>query len=825
MAARLRAIRRRLRWAVSLRTLWVGLGAAAFLLALGAWWAAPVASPILAAGVWALALGLGGSLGLVLGRLPRRWRGSDAAGVLAEAEPGLVSRVRSVVELAKVPAAARTSPPLVHAHASAVWARLQPSTPLHLLPWQRLWPAKLRWAGALCVLGAALLTAHGRTASGLYALLHPALGGGQKGVKADMVAALRLEVRPPDYLRQTAAVWRLGDKLPLPVMAGSHVRLVAKPRLPVTTARVQLGKRSWSLPVGEDGSLRGRLPVLQSGALQLWLHRDGRWLRHHQGWPVRLERDPPPELRLLAPRAAAVRQKVHEVIALRYRVRDNSRVQVLRLAVQVAGAAPQYQRMAVPQPAASLVGARRVVPSRFGARAGDLLQVWLEAHDDNDVTGPGVGRSRSLEVTLVAPVHDRAAVLTGLTRALHRSVDALAVYLHGARAASRADPTGLARLSALSQALRQLLDAEHKLAPTHPVRIRHHQTALSAVERWVRRLKSAPNAGTPRLVTRLEKLALTLDDLRTAAALDDAVRRTHALDLQSVAIQRSLAAAADAGRERFLPQDLHRLRHGAHALTGKVDHLRRRVPAEHWNRDALADREVLRHARQAARHQRMGELASADQALTRLQHANARLRRALLQGQSRFAQQRLPQMGAAAGGMAAATAALHQAQTGVRVATAGRKTSSQDASTRDNHIAQQQAAQSKLARQAAALGRRGATAAATRAALKAAEAAMQRAAGALGARRVAAALDAQDEALERLAAAQKAAAQAARATRQGAGATGTGETKGRTPVAIPHSQLPSSLRQRRQRILEALQGPLPPGHDRAVRHYYKELLR
>ncbi|NOY91517.1 MAG: hypothetical protein GXP55_09975 [Deltaproteobacteria bacterium] len=584
------------------------------------------------ASAWTL-ISLSGVLALGLAARPLRGlRGAGAARLLASRYPALAMRVRSAAEL--VVDRPGSSKALVEAHVDAAWRELNAVHPRRVMPVGALWRWDMLMSVAALGLALGMMTLAERATQGTFTLLHPGAHS-TDGVSLGVVfQSLELRVAYPHYMRRPPVTLEAGETLSLP--PGSSVSVLAQGSPELREARMHTPRGAVALRAEGHGRFRGRFVLRSSGVLSIRATEgDGVWVEDARRTRLELRADQPPQISLLAPEVDAI------VPVAGFRVAFDARddVGVARVEVCVRGPAGDVHRERLWH--ASTTGAdrrrrqgeRELDLSSLQTQPGDVLSVWLEAWDADDVSGPHHVQTPPRHVTLASAHSQRLEAIASLEQLRGRLTLHLADRLEqldtpailGERLVDLSDELSRARSPSASET--SLL---HALAS--------HLGTLGRSEAAARGDHALTRAGR-RARAGVEEDLLSLDDLLTEARLTDAAqlaRELEALRREMVSLVSQLRDAPNEQTRRALEAALGRARSRLRELSARLSARMGAGSGEFLNRgeartgpteDALAQLEAALER---------GDLDAMDRSLVRFEARIDALSRALGGAQEAF---------------------------------------------------------------------------------------------------------------------------------------------------------------------------------------------
>lgn len=387
-------------------------------------------------------LGLGaGAIGFVIyffGVRPGRARRNDAELALwVEAKvPGLDSGLVTAVQTAAIlkrsadAAGLGFSPALAEAAALRSGAALK-GVDVRLLP-DRTRLSRLRWAalGAASAVALVALLAPGFYAQAAHNLTNAPPDEGQDGRLVDVaVSQLELEVKSPVYtqLKPRRIQRSVGD---VEALVGSEVRFTGTTLFPAKSAALVLEsdpEARWMVELEADGTLRGSFKVGTDDRYQFVLiDGDGELVRERAWRKVSVRADAPPEVTLLLPESD-LEVKPDTSVGFFFEASDDLGLEKVELVVE-GDQGKELQRSPVSAPKGSRLdkGDATVEVAKLGLEPGQSAVVYFEVFDQNDISGPGKGKSQSRKLTLYSPQDEHDQLLSQLKALIEKMLDVLA---------------------------------------------------------------------------------------------------------------------------------------------------------------------------------------------------------------------------------------------------------------------------------------------------------------------------------------------------------------------------------------------------------------
>lgn len=623
---------RRLRWRLGCihgtRALLAASGTSASVFAVASAMVGPVAS----AAQSALALALAVVAGLLAGSFfLRPLRGVRGPAVTRWLEPRLASATRSAVELE----GSRADHDLVMAHAQRVESLLAGVPPHRVVPWQGMLDRHFALATAALFVALSSIAFVDAASAGAFALLHP--GARAEGVSlADVVAGSTAQITYPAYMQRPRETLDDTRHLSLPVGSTVDLRMAPRFRLRAATLRVP----GQTAPLSEDAGLwSGRFVVRESGALELEVRDEsGTALRDATGRVLDAVVDEPPTVELDALGDTGT-VELAQPIPLDFSARDDLGLGVVELIVQTpAGVSLRRELARFDEAALQHEGLTRITAAEVGARAGDTLTVWIEAADRDDVSGPNIGRSEALVITVASETTRREALVRDLGEIVDLGLDALADRLETAVEEETLGPR-YARVAAstlaYAGALAALTVTDAPGLDESVLRDLHRKVQRRArAEARVHQTPSLRKARTEdeAMVTLLEQQVLFLADLLSQVRLDDAAaiaRELEALRREMTSLLAELRRTDSAEARQALLAALARAQARMQELAARLAAMGEDAPGEFLNRESIpreAAEDALGQLREAVER---GDLDAAERHLLELERQIGQLARSL----------------------------------------------------------------------------------------------------------------------------------------------------------------------------------------------------
>ncbi|CAM3168887.1 DUF4175 domain-containing protein [Rariglobus hedericola] len=227
--------------------------------------------------------------------------------------------------------------------------------------------------------------------------------------------------RPP--LRQPAGA--------LTLFPGSKIRVVAQANQPVKSIELRFAgdDAPAAIPLSVDADApkvaRGEFTVPAAGFTGLSLplvSAEGIASTDSTVYPVRMETDRVPTVRIDEPTTSSETIVSTARLAVRARVRDDFALAKVELVTEVAGGAQSRRLLTVGDNGVvshTFIPVSETPPLTEGAQ----LTWWIEATDNNNVTGPGIGTSERKQLAIVSFTQKQEEMLKRLEETSRRMED------------------------------------------------------------------------------------------------------------------------------------------------------------------------------------------------------------------------------------------------------------------------------------------------------------------------------------------------------------------------------------------------------------------
>ena len=432
-------------------------------------------------------------------------------------------------------------------------------------------------------------------------------------VEAPEILNIRLTLVPPEYTRLPKEVSHEGH---IEALKGTVVSLEAQVNKAVKEAKLMLQQGNELRLNIETDRLTGNLPVFHPGAYSIHVKDElGFENVNPVLYRIHLIPDKYPEGEIISP-AEDLEVSGTEVTPIVYSAKDDFGITAVRLSYQTGGT---ERFITLKGPGTT----RSVGPEMFrwdltglALAPGDRVVYRMEVWDNDSISGPKVGYSRTFSLT-VREERDLAAKEVEEAQQLSDALlDLLADQLEGKK-----------DREALSKQMTKILEQVDKtLEPMGPEKIQHFD--LEALKRNLASLQQRIHQETDETVTReLERLSLLAEDLTKKARMNE----VEALAREIRNRQRRLIDALRDQKGPLTPEllesmmkELDTLRQLLHTVMEALSKMAAQLPDEFINSPELSDLEfqdLFSDLDEIQKKLMSGDLAGAVEAAQRLLQA------------------------------------------------------------------------------------------------------------------------------------------------------------------------------------------------------------
>lgn len=451
-----------------------------------------------------------------------------------------------------------------------------------------------------------------------------------------LVTDLQLTLRFPAYMAEPDQVMR-GSSGDIVAPRGTEVRLAGRADRAVKAAALLIGEEEVALTVENGRDLSGTFVVTRGGSYRFRLTEpDGDDTLDPVAHKITLRPDEAPKVELEEPEEDRT-VRLEDEVGLVFHASDDYGVTAFRLVVRRQGSgAPAFEKelLSLETSPRELRSSASFLVEETGARPGDRLSVYVEALDNDTVSGPKAGRSVTRVLTVFSAAEHHRKLIELEEKLLDRMVHVLGDELEAPLPAELREgtseeqkraldkhATNHAKQVALIELLDRILDDLREDEMTPPEVRRALANMRAEIERPLRDkaelVKNALSAlvnDRPVLayvwrhlaskqrqaIDKLERHVLYLEDLLNTQRLEEAqriaeeMRRTQQ-ELKEL-IEQYKESPDDATRERIL-EEIGRLREQMKQLMERLSALQRDIPGEYLNHEAFEQREMMQEAK------------------------------------------------------------------------------------------------------------------------------------------------------------------------------------------------------------------------------------
>lgn len=530
--------------------------------------------------------------------------------LLALYADGEHSSVLSAAEFLRRPAA-NASQGLVAAHLQSTAAQVTPVFAADRLK-QHFRPLDQRASGALAasvvLLGLAVLSAPTQMRSllnGLFSLSDAELSS------LPLVGDVALTLRPPAYTGLSPRQLKGGDGT-VRALKGTQVVFHAITEKSVRGAELDIGEgasqRVIPLAVRNGREVDGEFAVMQTERYRVVLKPLlGTASKERFGHPIYAEDDKAPGVELRQP-AQDLELKESARLSLQYSASDDFAVAELAVTYKVNAGMPQRMTIGLPESRQRFRGDYMFDLAPLALKAGDVVSLQLEAKDNNNVSGPGVGLSAMRRVTIFSADAHRRDLLARLRDMTDRFTDMLADELENpmgaeakayAQRALPADERGLTLASDLLQLAAGLKETDgHAKVQFSVATERSGKEMLTtyerkrAVDQVLLQGGSAERAGKVRdeAIALIERTLIYFEDLRGLATIEELKSQAQDLAKTGAELSDLLKKYRETGDENLraaLDSQIRDLKQKLDDIRAKMADLRKNLPEGYNNAEAF----------------------------------------------------------------------------------------------------------------------------------------------------------------------------------------------------------------------------------------------
>lgn len=391
-----------------------------------------------------------------------------------------------------------------------------------------------------------------------------------------------------------------------------------KERTPAATSRIPL-------TVTGERELAGKLLVAGSGSYRFrFLDARGRSVADGPPIPIVVEPDLFPEVRITSP-AQEVEVQPGAVVKVEWQAQDDFGLGTLSLVTKTPGGPERRRAVRDFREARRDAGVLELDLAPYGLGEGERLLYWLEATDDDAVSGPKKGASPTQVVKIYSEAEHRARLMEEVRAVWEELVGVLGDHLeleargqlHTAPMLPLAEALD-GRVRRVHQRLREVAASlrKDKAAPRELARglenvagsIRFAEQRVSSTRATLARtvregrtpdpgLASMTRAFDEQLDGELERGVLYLEQLLDKGRAEDLVKMAR--DLAKArreladAVDRFRRAPSDEAKKELLAR-IGRMKERMNDLMRRMSEQAKSLSDEHMNRDALAELEKSR---------------------------------------------------------------------------------------------------------------------------------------------------------------------------------------------------------------------------------------
>jgi tetratricopeptide (TPR) repeat protein len=623
-----------------------GCAYVAFVVACAA--AGPVVGSAFAVAAWALvAMTAVAAAGVTLWPMGAL-RGSRVARYLGAVSPALVSMTRSALELEHDRDAA-SSAALVSAQRETAAETLTALRTADVIPWSLAWNRRAACVVSLVAVAAITHQLWPRAQAGAFALIHAADEDAKGSQFAMVVGSFDVRLTYPAYLRRAGSV--LANPAVINAPKGTAVEVTVSARVKAKGGSLSVAGTEHALTLGADGKLHGRFMVHGGGPVVVYVNEGTQRLRDPAARALLPQADQAPRVVLQAP-STDLTVDASEVLAVAYGAEDDVALERVELVVQGMSGEPRRRTLAHfegrAQPKSA--GEAHFSPEELHAQPGDTVSLWIEAKDNDDVSGPNIGKSVVRRITIASESTARQEELLALAEVLAAGLDALADRLEFATRVVAGDGHNIVRVS-LDRFVLALASAPPSGNGSNRGVLREMGRRLKAKATEEAALTTASTRSTAplaklrtALVAELERDVLLLSDLLDQGRIDDAAALAREIDALRREMKELLAefrrSKSPEAKAKLLAA-IQRAQARMQRLMERLAQMAKQVPSDFVNAGAFSQKATEDALRNLAAAVEQGKLDDAERLLGELEKQIDAMANSLGAGSESFEQGRM----------------------------------------------------------------------------------------------------------------------------------------------------------------------------------------
>jgi hypothetical protein len=435
-----------------------------------------------------------------------------------------------------------------------------------------------------------------------------------------LIGDLALTLRYPSYTGLAPKELRGGDGT-IRALKGTSVVFKASAERSVRSAELRIGddrltERVVPLSVEHGKELSGELVVERNERYRVVLKPTfGSDLKERKGHLIVADEDKFPTVEIRDP-SQDMELKDTGRLLIAYSADDDFAVSELVLEYRTGAQAPVRVTLPPTPQKTRIKNDYAFDLSPLALKAGDVVTIVLEAKDNDTVSGPKIARSRERRITVFSSDQHRRELLQRLRLIVDKMVDQLADELENpltlqgdpanyAQKALPADDRGLALSAELSEIGSGLKESEgnqpkFSLSSQRTAdELRATYTKKRAIDQTIQKARagSVPvlqgQSVYAQAVELLERSVIYFEDLRALAAIEEMKAQAKELQTAHAELKQLLEQYKQSGDEnlrRALETEIASLKQKIGEIMQKMAELRRGLPQEFLNREALERR-------------------------------------------------------------------------------------------------------------------------------------------------------------------------------------------------------------------------------------------
>lgn len=473
---------------------------------------------------------------------------------------------------------------------------------------------RARWAFALtALLCLSLGYSHGeKWWEGITSLRGVANAANVRVNREPITGDVTLEYRYPAYTQLEPRTVN-GTTGEIAAPAGTEVVFQTRADRDIEAAALELNGKRVPLTLSGARDLKGRFVLDKPGQYHV-VFLDGQTaVAEGPDVPVRIETDGLPQIKLTSPEEELELDPDHKDVGLSYEVSDDFGLAGVELVFQAAAGAEQRTKLTRPEGKAS-TGHYAWNLSSLNLKPGQVVSYYLEATDNNDVSGPQKGQSRTQRLKVYSSVEHRREALQKAEAIWDRLVTHLADRMEGNdrtptmtdEVAQQGIPTDMLGVTLSQETLGLAQNIYEDRDPPMELyaallnigdQLKRDVRTTSDVRQWFLKFKKSDfGSRLPHVVRReidhTEKSVLYLEamlDREKLAALKSLSEQLKEDRRELTRLLEEFKKTPDEGVQKALLEQMQNLRERMTELMNRMAELAKGIRDEHFNKEAMEE--------------------------------------------------------------------------------------------------------------------------------------------------------------------------------------------------------------------------------------------